>query len=103
MPASGTMSGWSSIPRDCSSSISKRVLRCRRLTGGAYDNGYFVEPTIFGGVVPGMRIAQEEVFGPVLALMAADDFDQAMSLANGVKFGHTCSIYTGDANGSRRD
>jgi acyl-CoA reductase-like NAD-dependent aldehyde dehydrogenase len=68
----------------------------RRLTGGAYDNGYFVEPTIFGGVVPGMRIAQEEVFGPVLALMAADDFDQAMSLANGVKFGLSASIVSND-------
>jgi aldehyde dehydrogenase (NAD+) len=68
----------------------------RRLTGGAYDNGYFVEPTIFGGVVPGMRIAQEEVFGPVLALMAADDFDQAMCLANGVKFGLSASIVSND-------
>ena len=38
-----------------------------RLTGGIYDSGYFVEPTIFAGVSPEMRIAQEEVFGPVLA------------------------------------
>ncbi len=68
----------------------------RRLTGGAYDKGYFVEPTIFGGVTPGMRIAQEEVFGPVLALMAADDFDHAMCLANGVKFGLSASIVSND-------
>jgi aldehyde dehydrogenase (NAD+) len=63
-----------------------------RLTGGCYDKGYFVEPTIFGGVTPEMRIAQEEVFGPVLALMIAEDFDDAMRLANGVRFGLSASI-----------
>src|SRR5437016_1741472 len=52
-----------------------------RLTGGAYDKGYFIEPTIFASVAPEMRIAQEEVFGPVLALMVANDFDDAMRLA----------------------
>jgi alpha-ketoglutaric semialdehyde dehydrogenase len=67
-----------------------------RLTGGAYDKGYFVEPTIFDGVMPEMRIAQEEVFGPVLALMAADDFDDAMRLANGVRFGLSASIVSKD-------
>ena len=49
-----------------------------KLTGSGYDKGYFVEPTIFGGVTPDMRIAQEEVFGPVLALMVAEDFDDAI-------------------------
>ena len=63
-----------------------------RLTGGRYDKGYFVEPTIFGGVTPDMRIAQEEVFGPVLALMVAEDFEDAIRLANGVKFGLSASI-----------
>jgi len=67
-----------------------------RLTGGAYDKGYFVEPTIFDGVTPEMRIAQEEVFGPVLALMMASDFDDAMRLANGVKFGLSASIVSKD-------
>jgi alpha-ketoglutaric semialdehyde dehydrogenase len=50
----------------------------KRLTGGVYDQGYFVEPTIFTGVTPEMRIAQEEVFGPVLGLMVAADFDDAI-------------------------
>jgi acyl-CoA reductase-like NAD-dependent aldehyde dehydrogenase len=68
----------------------------RRLTGGAYDKGYFVEPTIFGDVKPGMRIAQEEVFGPVLALTAAEDFDDAMRLANAVRFGLSASIVSRD-------
>ena len=67
-----------------------------RLTGGVFDLGYFVEPTIFAGVTPGMRIAQEEVFGPVLALMVANDFEDAMRLANGVRFGLSASIVSRD-------
>lgn len=67
-----------------------------RLTGGFYDKGYFVEPTIFGGVKPEMRIAQEEVFGPVLALMVANDFEDAMRVANNVKFGLSASIVSND-------
>jgi len=68
----------------------------KRLTGGIYDLGYFVEPTLFTGVTPEMRIAQEEVFGPVLGLMVADDFEDAMRLANGVKFGLSASIVSRD-------
>lgn len=67
-----------------------------RLTGGAYDKGYFIEPTIFDGVTPEMRIAREEVFGPVLALMRAEDFRDAMRLANGVKFGLSASVLSRD-------
>ncbi len=67
-----------------------------RLTGGIYDKGYFVEPTIFAGVTAEMRIAQEEVFGPVLALMVAEDFDDAMRLANCVRFGLSASIVSRD-------
>jgi len=67
-----------------------------RLTGGVYDKGFFVEPTIFGGVTPDMRIAQEEVFGPVLAMMIADDFEDAMRLANGVRFGLSAAIISND-------
>ena len=68
----------------------------KRLTGTPYDKGFFVEPTIFGGVTPNMRIAQEEVFGPVLALTVADDFEDAMRLANGVKFGLSAAIISND-------
>jgi alpha-ketoglutaric semialdehyde dehydrogenase len=67
-----------------------------RLRGGAYDLGYFVEPTIFAGVTTDMRIAQEEVFGPVLALMVASDFEDAIRLANGVRFGLSASIVSRD-------
>ncbi len=81
--------------------IAKRqgaTLLCggKRLTGGAYDKGYFIEPTVFDDVTPEMRIAQEEVFGPVLALMQAEDFEDAMRLANGVKFGLSASVVSRD-------
>jgi acyl-CoA reductase-like NAD-dependent aldehyde dehydrogenase len=75
---------------------AKLLVGGKRLTGGIYDKGYFVEPTIFGGVTPGMRIAQEEVFGPVLGLMVAKDFEDAMRLANCVRFGLSASIVTRD-------
>jgi aldehyde dehydrogenase (NAD+) len=68
----------------------------RRITGGKYDQGWFVEPTIFAGVKPEMRIAQEEVFGPVLAVLVADSFPEAMQLANKAKFGLSASIVTRD-------
>lgn len=65
-----------------------------RLTGGAYDKGYFIQPTIFAGVTPEMTIAQEEVFGPVLAVMRAGDFEDALRLANATRFGLSASIQT---------
>jgi aldehyde dehydrogenase (NAD+) len=67
-----------------------------RLTGDAWAKGYFIEPTIFTGVTPEMRIAQEEVFGPVLAVMTANDFEDAMRLANCVRFGLSASLVSRD-------
>lgn len=75
---------------------AKLLVGGKRLTGGIYDQGYFMEPAIFAGVTPAMRIAQEEVFGPVLALMVAKDFEDAMRLANCVRFGLSASIVTRD-------
>ena len=66
----------------------------QQLTGSMWENGYFVQPTIFSEVSPTMRIAQEEIFGPVLALFPVEDFDQAIDLANRVKFGLSASIVT---------
>jgi aldehyde dehydrogenase (NAD+) len=65
-----------------------------RLTGGAYDKGYFVEPTVFANVTEEMRIAQEEIFGPVLAIMRASSFEDAMRIANGSNFGLSASVQT---------
>jgi len=66
----------------------------RRLTGGEYDKGYFVEPTIFGGVSEHHTLAREEVFGPVLALMRAKDFQDALRIANNIPYGLSASIQT---------
>jgi len=65
-----------------------------RLSGGAYDKGYFVEPTIFADVDQKMTLAQEEVFGPVLAVMPAKNFDHALEIANNIPFGLSASIQT---------
>jgi len=67
-----------------------------KLTEGDYAHGFYTEPTIFADVDPKMRIAQEEVFGPVLAVIPFDTFDEAMEIANGVKFGLSSSVYTRD-------
>ncbi len=66
----------------------------RRLTGGAYDKGFFVEPTVFAGVTQAHRIAREEIFGPVLAIMKADNFEHAMAIANSSEFGLSASLQT---------
>jgi aldehyde dehydrogenase (NAD+) len=74
------------------------------LTGGRraedenLENGYFVEPTVFDHVTPDMRIAQEEIFGPVLSVLRVKDFDEAMVVANDSQYGLTSSIFTGDPN-----
>jgi len=74
------------------------VLGGKRLTGGAYDKGLFVAPTIFDHVTPTMRIAQEEIFGPVLSVIRARDFEEALEIANGVEFGLSSSIYSQDVS-----
>lgn len=65
--------------------------------GGHHGPGYFIEPTIIADVDPQARIAQEEIFGPVLAFIKARDFDEALHIANGTEFGLTGSLYTHDA------
>jgi aldehyde dehydrogenase (NAD+) len=68
----------------------------RRLTDGEYAHGWFLAPTVFGGVTPTMRLAREEVFGPVLAVIEVGDFDEALAVANGVDVGLSASIVTRD-------
>jgi 1-pyrroline-5-carboxylate dehydrogenase len=58
------------------------------------DGGYFIEPTIFGDVAPDARIAQEEIFGPVLAMIRAKDYDDALNIANSTEFGLTGAVYS---------
>ena len=69
-----------------------------RLGDGACANGFFHEPTIFGDVSPTMRIAQEEIFGPVVAVMRSRSLEEAIAIGNGVSYGLSASIYTRDVN-----
>jgi acyl-CoA reductase-like NAD-dependent aldehyde dehydrogenase len=69
-----------------------------RLDTGAFAKGWFHEPTIFGDCSARMRIAQEEIFGPVVSLIPVNDFAEAVEVANGVQYGLSASIYTKDVN-----
>ncbi len=68
------------------------------LQDGEYGRGYFYPPTIFTGVKPGMRIAQEEIFGPVLSVIKVRNFDEAIEVLNNTAYGLSSSIYTRDIN-----
>ena len=70
----------------------------RVLTDEGRERGFFHEPTIFGDVTPAMRIAQEEIFGPVVAVMRCTSLDEAIAIGNGVAYGLSASIYTRDVN-----
>jgi alpha-ketoglutaric semialdehyde dehydrogenase len=68
------------------------------LHSGDLAKGYFHEPTIFADVAPTMRIAQEEIFGPVVSVIPCASFDEAVAIGNGVAYGLSASIYTQDVN-----
>jgi aldehyde dehydrogenase (NAD+) len=75
---------------------AKLLFGGQRLTDGDYARGHFMQPTILGNVSPKMRIACEEVFGPVVAIIAVENFDEALAVANGVDVGLSASIVTRD-------
>lgn len=66
----------------------------RARTEGEFARGYYIEPTVFDRVAPESFLAQEEVFGPVLAILEADDLEHALELANGVRYGLAASVFT---------
>ncbi len=78
----------------------KAKLACggNRLTKGEYKNGYFIEPTVFTDVKRGMRIEQEEIFGPVTCVIPFSTLDEAIDIVNDVKYGLSSAIYTQDVN-----
>lgn len=73
-----------------------------RLTSGAHANGFFHEPTVFTNVTPAMRIAREEIFGPVVSIIKCASVDEAVSITNDVAYGLSASIYTQDINRAYR-
>jgi len=75
-------------------------LKCggSRLDKGEYQNGYFMEPTVFVDVDRKMRIAQEEIFGPVVSIIPCDDLEDAIEIANGIEYGLSSALYTKDVN-----
>lgn len=73
---------------------AKLLVGGRRLSGGIYDDGWYMSPAVFVDVTPAMRIAREEIFGPVLCVMKADSLDHAIALANDTDYGLSASIST---------
>jgi aldehyde dehydrogenase (NAD+) len=76
------------------------LLKCggHALTAGRHEHGFFHEPTVFADVMPDMRIAQEEIFGPVVSVMRCGSLDEAVAIGNNVAYGLSASIYTQDLN-----
>ncbi|MGC2323829.1 MAG: aldehyde dehydrogenase family protein, partial [Terriglobales bacterium] len=69
-----------------------------RLEEGEYAHGWFLEPTVFGDVDAHMRIAQEEIFGPVVSIIPCDGLEDAIAIANNIEYGLSSAIYTRDVN-----
>jgi acyl-CoA reductase-like NAD-dependent aldehyde dehydrogenase len=77
---------------------AKLLLGGKPYTEGNCSKGFFIEPTILGNVTPTMRIAQEEIFGPVVSLIKAESLEDAIRIVNGTSFGLSAAIYTQDVN-----
>jgi len=71
-------------------------------SGEKFESGFFVEPTLFADVAPDMRIAQEEIFGPVLSVIGVDDEQEAIEVANGTDYGLVASAWTQDVGAAVR-
>jgi aldehyde dehydrogenase (NAD+) len=77
---------------------AKLLLGGHALTESPFARGTFFAPTVFAGVTPGMRIAREEVFGPVVSLLEFADFEEAVAIANSIDYGLSTALYTRDVN-----
>ncbi|MFZ0808753.1 MAG: aldehyde dehydrogenase family protein [Candidatus Sulfotelmatobacter sp.] len=77
---------------------AKLVCGGRRLDKGEYAHGFFMEPTVFTDVNPKMRIAQEEIFGPVVSIIPCEGLEDAIEIANGIEYGLSSALYTKDVN-----
>jgi 2-formylbenzoate dehydrogenase len=92
-----SVQGWVRRGREDGASV-----RLQGEVAGDLPPGFYAGPTLFGGVTPDMALAQEEVFGPVTALMSFDSEEQALALANDVRFGLTASVWTEDLRRAHR-
>lgn len=79
---------------------ARLILGGKAYKEGDCSKGYFIEPTIFADVEPRMRIAQEEIFGPVVSVIKAKDLEEAIRIVNDVPYGLSSAIYTQDVNRS---
>ncbi|MGA7445377.1 MAG: aldehyde dehydrogenase family protein, partial [Terriglobales bacterium] len=77
---------------------AKLVCGGNRLDKGIYEHGWFLEPTVFTDVDPKMRIAQEEIFGPVVSIIPCGGIEDAIAIANNIEYGLSSSLYTKDVN-----
>ena len=77
------------------------IIDGRSINIQGYEDGYFIGPTIFDNVNKGMKIYKEEIFGPVLSIVRANNFTEAINLVNDHQFGNGTSIYTSDGKTSR--
>jgi alpha-ketoglutaric semialdehyde dehydrogenase len=75
---------------------AKVLIGGEELKGKEYENGFFVAPTVFDDMTAEMRIAREEIFGPVTGIMRVESVDEAVAIANGTDYGLSCAIYTHD-------
>jgi aldehyde dehydrogenase (NAD+)/betaine-aldehyde dehydrogenase len=80
----------------------QRLAGGRRPTGSDFSRGYWVEPTVYAGVTPNMRLWQQEVFGPVMAVGKWKSFDQAVEMANSTEYGLTGAVWTNDIRSAMR-
>jgi acyl-CoA reductase-like NAD-dependent aldehyde dehydrogenase len=78
------------------------LLRGGHRIGGALENGYFIQPSVFGGVTNEMRIAREEIFGPVMSILPFDDIDEAISIANDSDYGLGGAVWSQNLSTSLR-
>ncbi|HEY0320237.1 MAG TPA: aldehyde dehydrogenase family protein [Pyrinomonadaceae bacterium] len=76
---------------------AKMLCGGERASGDGLDKGYFVKPTVFDHVTPEMRIAREEIFGPILSVLRVKDFEEALQVANDSEYGLSSSIFSNDA------
>ena len=98
-PAIEKIERYMEIGRDEGASIACGGARA---TGGHLDRGYFFQPTVFDDVRPDMRVAQEEIFGPVTDIIRCRDLENAISISNGVQYGLVSSIFTSDMRRAMR-